>query len=466
MSDSSLPPRHVTPRRPVFGFRQIFIYSVAIACVFGCVGYALIKFREQARAAREAERSAGQRPLVPGAGKSRSGNSESTAVDGPVGIDNMQLLGEELQREEQRQLVLLRLDQVIERGDRILTAVEELQEVIHSAQKTNGDLLTGESGKRVAADRKLVEQYHAIMSKSDLETKPGERFRVQVEALLSPVRRAKAGNLSAYTPSEELLRGLGDIEGRVIEATEAWKERDRRLASLARMGSATAPADGPTLGAALEALKEEWATERNRLEVERVAEARREEDEANAELAAKVVAEKAAAEREAKQAVAKAEEESIRALGQVQAEAIARATREKLQQADADAAAAAAQARRAELERQFKVDLPEVQRLLRPLITVGSTQPGRFGVFETTTTKGPVSLGGLAGAGALKNTIEGQKRLYFIVGSRSNDRELGGFPGYIGSEQDWRTKHQIIQRAQDLLIRYGDLMVEKKMLVP
>lgn len=62
---------------------------------------------------------------------------------------------------------------------------------------------------------------------------------------------------------------------------------------------------------------------------------------------------------------------------------------------------------------------------------------------------------------------DGQRRLYGITSAnRTNDRQLGAFPQYFGGETDWREKAATVQRAQELLIKYGDLMVEKGMLAP
>lgn len=471
MSGSFDSPRHVTPRGPVFGIRQIVIYGVALISVLGCIAYALVQFRSQAREARQAEgisappssnvsRYEGEGPMAPMEGSSTS----SGQVTSPHPDDSA--LAAEVSRQEQRQLALFRLDQVIRQGERTLAGLDSLEELILATERTHQELLTGEPGRRAASDESLVEQYHAVISSGPLDSGIVERLRPQVEGLLEPLRQAKARTVSGYTPSEELLGNLGDIDVELGTATSAWSGRNRRLASLVRLAPAKAPAGTPTLDEAVKRLEDKWAAERNRLETDHLAKVRAEEDAADVALTEKLARAKAAAQRDTTEAVAKANEESIRELGKVQADAITGATAQTVREAEAAKAAAVAAAKKAQLEREFETDRPEIERMLRPFLADGRTQPGGYG-FEPATTVGPVSLGKLQGMQVLHPTIESQKTLYYITSAnKMNDRDLGAFPDYVGGEQDFRAKQAVIQKAQALLIKYGSLMVEKKMLLP
>jgi len=117
---------------------------------------------------------------------------------------------------------------------------------------------------------------------------------------------------------------------------------------------------------------------------------------------------------------------------------------------------------KAALEREFQRDLPQIRSLLRPLITDGLTQPGRNN-FEPADKKGPVSLAKLRGTGALAPTAKARAGLYYIVGS-NNDRDLGSFPRYRGGAQDVQSRQSTMMRVQELVNKYGELMVEKGML--
>ena len=126
----------------------------------------------------------------------------------------------------------------------------------------------------------------------------------------------------------------------------------------------------------------------------------------------------------------------------------------------------ASKAKREALERGFQRDLPQIKSLLKPFITDGRTQPGRYS-FEMTVDVGPVSFAKLQGAGALIRTVEAQRKFWSMTtANRTNDRDLGGFPPYVGSAQDWNNKQPTVGRAQEVLIEYGQLMVEKGMLAP
>jgi hypothetical protein len=226
------------------------------------------------------------------------------------------------------------------------------------------------------------------------------------------------------------------------------------------------PAGTPTLRGALDQLENEWAAQRNRIEAEYVEKARSDEAKKTGELKAKLETDQGAADREVMQRVATAKEKSAREVGNIKADEIEAQTKALVDEAAARIARQAAEARKAKLEREFETDRPEIERLLRGLITEGRTQPGHYGPFEVTTTRGAVSFAALGKIGGLEPTIASQQRLYFCMGIRGNDRDRGAFPPYLGGHEDWQQKSATVQRAQELLIKYGPLMVEKKLLAP
>ena len=71
----------------------------------------------------------------------------------------------------------------------------------------------------------------------------------------------------------------------------------------------------------------------------------------------------------------------------------------------------------------------------------------------------------LRGRGLLEPTVPSQKALHYLITANAmNDRELGGFPEYVGGAGDFEGKQVTITRAQGFLIKYGRLMIEKGML--
>ena len=73
----------------------------------------------------------------------------------------------------------------------------------------------------------------------------------------------------------------------------------------------------------------------------------------------------------------------------------------------------------------------------------------------------PLNAPAIRGKGALERIIPGQKKLHVLIGSSFNDRELGGFPRCSGGAQNFTDNQDTIQKAQDLLNKYGELMVKK-----
>ena len=78
----------------------------------------------------------------------------------------------------------------------------------------------------------------------------------------------------------------------------------------------------------------------------------------------------------------------------------------------------------------------------------------------------PVKLGRLRSAGALEQTTDGNENLYFFGGSSQNDRPKTGFPNHTPGGLSNSAVAKKVKRASELLNKYGDLLVEKKLLSP
>lgn len=466
MSSASLPPRHVTPRGPTLTITKLIVFGVAGVVILGCIVYALIRFRDIAAGTREAERKAENQAVAAASASEAVDEAKKVMAEQELAKIKAQAAVDDLKRLEQQRLTEFRIDQVIQRGKRISRDIDRLQQDIDAVAKSQKELLIGEMGKRIAADRKAVEQYRALVGKTAPDTTLPKRLRDAVEELLEPSRQAKTKGVVDCAPSEQTLKELEAVERQVGDAVTAWDARNSRLSSLLNAAPATVPAGTPTLQEALNQLENEWAAESNRVEAEYVDKVRREEDQKTAALKAKLDADQAAAERDAMERVAKAKDASTRALGKIKADDIEAQAQAMVAEAAARAADQAKTAQKAKLLRDFETDLPEIQRLLRPLISDGLTQPGRQKYFERTVTKGPVSFAGLQRIGALDNSTNGLQILHMTVGSPQNDRDLGAFPQHHTANDHWSKYQETLQRVQELLTKYGEVMVEKKMLAP
>lgn len=124
----------------------------------------------------------------------------------------------------------------------------------------------------------------------------------------------------------------------------------------------------------------------------------------------------------------------------------------------------AAKRKREDLEKEFAADLPKIKLRLIPFLQDGFNQPP-FGMGKNDGKKGPVSYSKLQAAGCLIEGGEGLNHLTDLALSPWNDRPNGGFRrGYGGRLTAENTPYVVT--AQQYLIKYGPLMVEKGMLAP
>jgi hypothetical protein len=184
---------------------------------------------------------------------------------------------------------------------------------------------------------------------------------------------------------------------------------------------------------------------------------------------ARLAAEKAQAERLAQleqeivAAAGKAQEEALQAkkqqatlLGNAELDRIAEETKVKEAEKRAAAAGLKLQAREVEdsikaaaLEREFERDLPEIKSLLSAFLLPGFK-------YRADNSKGPASLAHIGSQKGLEQSANGSYAMAFLA--NASDRSAGGLKNPASPER--------IRRAQDLLRKYGDLMVQKKMLDP
>ena len=148
----------------------------------------------------------------------------------------------------------------------------------------------------------------------------------------------------------------------------------------------------------------------------------------------------------------------------------AMAIRGRIQHAQREQAEALAAEER---ERAVNADITDIRRFLSPFINSGHLQP-KVGANKWTTERTidskPVSLSRLKASGALDKTLEGLERLFIFGGGKNpglhNRRPLGDFPEYSSEKLRKPDIQASVERAQDLLIKHGDALVEMKLLSP
>ena len=321
----------------------------------------------------------------------------------------------------------------------IATTVDSLQQSAQSAQQ----LLVNDTGRRLAASDDLIEVYLAA-------TEAGFGMPPQLTELgqsLSDIR-AKMN----FTRTADDLQKLQAFEneattlGQQIEPLAAVaKERTDRMKAVQYLASQQTIAAEMTLQDAIS----EYETRNlagQELELAKIRRRTREQSQATEQKEVAAFNERIAA----------AEREIAASKRRVEMAA-------KLSTRDAAAMLADRQA----LERQLQQDMAQVRSLLSPFISKGRTQHLFANAYkiDNDPTPRPVSLGRLRALGYLQKNRTSWMNLWRST-SAKNDRPLGSFPnapsGHIGFEQALPS----VQRAQALLIKYGDLLVDKGLLSP
>lgn len=310
----------------------------------------------------------------------------------------------------------------------------------HSQVET---LLQNDRGRALAADPVLAATFRALYE----QERPGgdrlDSIRSEMQQGVDTVRRASADEENALRPDAALTERLQSFYTEAAAATRARRDAHAAIRELvARVeGQAT------NLGQSL---------------ADVIAEDRR-ADQLRREETIRAAAEKT--RREADARIAEAHAEKIRAEGELEANRI-RAQTEAARQRQADEEAQARKAaEHAALQAALERDQADVRRYLAPFTARGYAQPRGY-FCEQTAAAGPMSFSKIAAAGALKETRDGMQLLVNYA-TRGNDRDRAGFPTCNGSPSEWEALDKdYVRRAQELLSKYGDLLVEQGTLAP
>jgi hypothetical protein len=339
--------------------------------------------------------------------------------------------------------------QVVERCQLLQNQVEQIARLQSQYSDLSSELAASSTGRRIASNDGLVAQMSAVMDSTIPSPDTANRLGSQVNFLMQAPQKALNEQVADYQPSAQLISTL--------EATE--READRVLGQLERavgdiQSIAKAAADLPessdyTLKEALAEYDDRSATERRQRVAQTIEDAKQEAAEMLAEQEAanqRQLAEarrKAAemvADEKASQVLADARDEELKLQSEIQAREAANA--------------------RAKLEKEFARDKPEIQRILVAMLADGNMLRGDLA------SKGPASLTVLAGKGVLSEGRSGIEALCGLASLR-NDRPRGPLPFFDGRYDWWeQVDREIPAKAQQFLIKYGELMVEKEMLAP
>ena len=292
-------------------------------------------------------------------------------------------------------------------------------------------LLTSEEGRKVAAQRSVVEKLLIISEQERPTPTTLSEFNARFDLVT-------AGSIEAVpsqaAPSTNWLSDLDALEKQVREAQTLVRSERLFVDSLQAEVAAVEPAT-ISLQQALDALRAEKVAEQ-------VADLKRARD---------------AAESEAAKRVAAAETEAIR----IKADTTVRA---KEAEARDYVTKVAEQAQREKLRQRARG--PDVRRMLAALLENGYTQPistGNMIYFEKTADNGPISYSRIKTLGGLDAGLDGLRKLNWIA--KYNDRPSKW--AYGEHESTWPADAiPFIKSAQSMLIELGPTLVEEKLLAP
>ncbi len=314
--------------------------------------------------------------------------------------------------------------------------IAKLQELTAEWQARLLTVTTGDIGRRIAGSPPHIELTAEIIDYPLPDADTVLQWQLQMEALAAPIDHAMEESDRVPVITSEHAEMLTDLGKQIAEALASFQQQQLLLEAVIRETADFEPAE----------LTFDEFRQQRQADIER-------------EAAERMLAAREAARREA-------EAEQAARLAKLEQEQVAEETRilEFQQQArtqglkaEADRLSQAAQ--KAQLEREFQRDLPQVRSLL-----VAFTTPGFS--HRADGTKGPVSLSLLQAEGATTESRRGMERLMRLA-SVKNDRPRGGIPQFLGGDLEWQiTNKEPIERAQRLLNKYGELMVEKGMLAP
>jgi hypothetical protein len=323
------------------------------------------------------------------------------------------------------------------RIEKLASDTLQLDSDLKAWNKTTIDLATNDSGRRLASDPDSFLSVVALLKSEPVSPDDFALLKKRVRVLEDESLRIHSGQSS------------GTLDG-AVTTTKAMFEKMRQsldnaalsLAALEKRGQFTKPSP-MTLADAIVADEETRAADLS----SQLSEAKQEADKkiADQKLEAAAMLSKLALEREREKAAA----EKAKAQAEIE---------------DARIKAINA-AKKQKLEAEFAKDLPQIQHHLGKLFVDGYTQPVSASTYQDLGTHGPVSLGRLKAAGALKDKVEGDgaySAILHLMVSPSNDRKLSApYPSdYIGGSP-YPAQAAAARPAYLFLRKYGILLVDK-----
>ena len=312
-------------------------------------------------------------------------------------------------------------------------------------------LMNGQAGNRIAGSAKYFPLVVDIWQRKRPTAEQIVDWEDELNPLTEPLTQA-ASESTTISITDEHVKRLSDL-GEELKTQAAEFERQKLLLESIQRETSALPPGNIALAAALQ----QHSTQSERADAERLAKTR---------ATARAAAEKEQADQIDRAERQMADDKTKQELGkiaserQLQAEEARVAELQRKAKIDGlkeDAKRTEEAVQEALLNGQLARDMNEIKGLLAAFVGPGFKH-------RNDDKKGPASFSVIKGRKALEDTQTGMTALLWLA-CADNDRPRGGLPYYIGGNVDWNvTNARPVERAQELLNKYGELMVKNGLL--
>ena len=331
-------------------------------------------------------------------------------------------------------------------------AVAELGAAERAFQTLREELLSGESGRRIAARPQSLQAVESYLADAEpLRDPSAQTLASRPEALAEPIREAAASPTPDYRPSAAITEQIASIE---ITAAAA-RQRLTDLTQLLRRAADAAANEAPAATTLRAALDERRLDRVARTAFENAAALQRQRDE--------TARKHAQLNREAERRLADQRLAAMRAESERRQEE-QRLLAEKQRKVEEDRIARERAAQReAEAKRAFERARGEITKYLVAFTGDGTTQRGP----NAPARPGPMSWGYLQSSGALADTTAGMEKFAQLLNPYTNARSPHAWANHMFyfKSKYWDKKDMSFHyRAQELLREHGEQMMKAGLL--
>ncbi len=361
---------------------------------------------------------------------------------------------EEVSAETNRALRRARLVKLLAFANKTQNEVTEVITQARSLEELENQIESGDAGKRISADGALVSSYAAISKLPVPNLVDATEWQRQCLTAAAPLRDASDEDQANFVVQPELQSFLSELYENAVKANEQIRNRRAELQLLVESSRSLKPSEVPLR---TRVLKNEQDLIAKGMEIgaktreEAIVDQARQHAEHLGQERTLTLAAINTVEVEKERLKRMAADKELADLTRIQAVAESQQLAEKLQS-------------------EYQEDLPEIQQLLKPFLDTGdSTQPGAVNwdpgvqMFATDSYR-PISYGSLSSCSALDDNDDSLRRLHYIGGCFYNRRKKGAFPTYSDHGTFDPSVKSKLERARELLLKYGDLLVQERKL--